>query len=158
MSNNVFEAVSRVFPIITLSDKSRTRFEEQIAIPAANLALRMQLSPSSYAVRLQDNPLLDFGPVIVGDLRNTRFLDLETRRLLKADAAIYLNSNEHIATPIIALEPCLWRNNEGKGPTYLCQEKLLVQLYRPLEKRHKASRIDSAVSTSRYSSNYLLDV
>jgi len=141
MTSNAFDAISQVFPIIKVSRDSRVRFNEEVAIPAATLMSKIQLSASYYSIRIPLNPLLRYYHVNSEHLSTARFMDLGTRRLLKPGSAVDAESNGDIGHVIIPLEPHLSRENEGKKGTILRQEMLLLQLNRPLKKRHQAFRL-----------------
>ena len=157
-SNYIWKAVSEIFPVIKVNEKSGLRFYEHVMIPAAELAAKIQLSPSSYSLWLSDESMVDPNPIKLKNLRDGRFIDLTTRKLLKPKDAVESEEIQTIAEVITPLEPGLQRNNEGKKPTILRDETFLVLVDRQSKKRQETSRPKSNLSAATHISGHLLDI
>ena len=136
---NLFNMLAPFFPIITGQEASFKRLQDQVIHPAATLASSIQLSSTSYGFfpRFPD-PLFtpNWTLPTVNLLGSCTFIDVGSRKGLKADSPITVDKNGHFGDVLMLLEPNLHRIDKSSQKCKLLrQAAFLVDLFEPLKRR-----------------------
>ena len=136
LTTHLFESLSKVFPIIKDQHESMMSLYHQVMLPAAELAVKVQVSVSSYEFRpsLQRSPLHRVS-IAVAHLQANKFVDIETNKTLKPDSAVVADKHGNIGQALIHLESGLVRLDGDKKSMELRKAIYLVQLNEPVRKR-----------------------
>ena len=136
---STFETVGQFFPIIHLQAQSKQRFLDEVVLPAASLASKIQVAASIYEYDLPANPFHEYEPITIDDHEMTKMIDIKTGKTVKARSIVVQDGERRIGEQVMPLEPSLWRINEKDDDTLLRRETILIELDQPLPKRNNAS-------------------
>lgn len=130
----------QIFPIVKKQSKSKKRLLDQVSVPAANLAVKIQLSASTY----------DFGPQLPAnpfkakpipfnkrDVEEHTLIDIETRKTLRADSNAVSARSDPLGNILMPLEPSLKRTSGNKEAVELREMVYLVELHQASKKRKR---------------------
>ncbi len=136
ITTDLFESLSEIFPIIMNNHESMMRLYWQIMQPAAKLAVKVQVSVSTYRFRrtLTKNPLMHY-VIGVSHLQANKFIDITTNKTLKPDSAVIPNKDGNIGQALMLLEPALVRLDQNDKDIDLRKAVYLVELDAPIRKR-----------------------
>ena len=111
---------------------SLARLSECIILPTVKLADSIQLSSVQYRFEQIDgrNPILNMQDVSVRALKEWKVIDVVSRKTLKSSSPVVADQGGRIGSPIILLEPALWRVSEQE----LClrTSTVILRLKQPL--------------------------
>ena len=140
---NMYQFIGDFFPIIRLQAQSKQRFLNEVVLPAAKLASKIQLAASIYEFRLQPNPFFwEYESVRMDDHKIMKMVDVKTRKTIKGSSAIVQDRQHRIGVLVLTLEPSLRRINKHQRSTLLRPEVNLIEVDQPLAKRIKPSTED----------------
>lgn len=134
----LFHYIGRFFPIIRLQAQSKQRLIDEVVLPAAQLASKIQVAASKYEFYLAPNPFRKYDPVTVDDHKFMKMIDVKTRKTVKTPSADVPDGERRIGHIVTSLEPSLWRINMNEEMTCLRPEVTLVELDKLLPKPSKA--------------------
>lgn len=114
-----------------------------VSVPAANLAVKMQLSASKYTLKpkLPQDPIQDYRDPVAfkrDALKDYTMIDIKTRKTLKADCRAAVDSDGFLGNILMLLDPCLERSSEDGNTIELRKVVYLVELHQPSRKRKRA--------------------
>lgn len=134
----LYRDLGKIFPLLFSHQADRAiSFYDQIMVPAAKLAVKIQTCAIPYVFSIRKSPLCNFMPLILEHLTMFRLTEYRTGKLLKPDSAVVPDDRGVIGRFIMLLEPSLHRVN-GKGDvTMLRLATFLVELNHPVGKRNK---------------------
>ncbi|KAG6994105.1 hypothetical protein G7Y79_00047g083310 [Physcia stellaris] len=140
LTNRIYDALCKVFPIISGRQSSLETLYHKIITPAVELAITMQTSATSYRFepRLSRNSLFKRVAVPKTHLGHYRMIDAATGKTLKLDSPITPNKDGDIGDEIMVVTPGLLRRDAEKMVP-LMPENVLVELYEPLGRRRGAT-------------------
>ena len=129
-------ALSKTFPIVNRQRESMMKLYRQVILPAAELAVKIQVSVSIYEFQpsLARHPLMQFR-VDMQHLLFNQFIDITTNKTLKPNSGVIADKDGWIGEAWMYLEPGLVRLDPGKKDTELRKPIYLVGLYEPVDKR-----------------------
>ena len=139
IGRKVFLSVGQYFPIIHLQAQSEQRLLDEVVLPAAKLASKIQVAASTYEFYVQKYPFRKYDPITIDDHEVMKMVDVKTRKTIKGSSATIQDGERRIGEIVIPLEPSLWRINENAESTMLRPEVNLIKLDQPLAKRVKPS-------------------
>ncbi len=134
MTMDMFESLSKTFPVVFGNWESMKRFHELVMQPASKLAITLQGSCSTYWFRLAEAPFQEFRPLTTDLIKDYRMIDIKTRMTLKPNTGVVADKNDVFGKCIIMLEPILYRANKGREDSTLRQGVFLVELDHPITK------------------------
>ncbi|KAL9116713.1 MAG: hypothetical protein Q9187_006757 [Circinaria calcarea] len=135
LTTDLLENLGSFFPIHPKSNTSSMRLYEQVFVPAAKLALEIQLSSTHYefSPRMPSFPTLGYEAAVMDNLKYNTLIDVSTRRKLKPDNPVIARKDGKIGYPLLLLEPSLSRVDISTKRN-LRKPVFLVELEEPLRK------------------------
>lgn len=129
------EDLDATFPFMFRGGDHLERLYCQVIAPAARLASKIHQSPTRYVFSMVADPFCKYKPLMTKDLEANVMIEADTRKTLKPDSSVTADQNGLLGRFIVALEPGLYRLNNGMKDTPLRNPVYLVKLDRPLRKR-----------------------
>lgn len=133
---DLFESLSKIFPIVRQQRASINRLYWQVIQPAAKLAVKIQTSVSTYKFRgpVSRNPFV-YCRVDVLDLQSNKFIDISTNKTLRPGSAVSADKDGGIGETLICLERSLVRLDLNQKDIELRKAVYLMELDEPVRKR-----------------------
>lgn len=128
------------FPIVRGKHESKKRLYNQVLLPAAELATKINGSLSTYSLAMEIRHPFQSRVLLADHLEVYRLVDIRTRKTLKPESGVTADRKGRIGTVIMPLEPALSRVNTDGKRVELRPDTLLIQLIYPLKKRGHGSR------------------
>ena len=105
--------------------------------PAAELALKMQISATCYRVCVYREPFQHYHAVTVKELKELRMIDVATRKTIRSESAVRADIDGAYGRFLIPLEAGLLRIDKDDKEIHLRQRVYLMELLFPLEQRRR---------------------
>ena len=129
-TKNLFDAICGVFP--GLNEESMTRLHDHVSICAALLEAKVHLSSVDYIFQydgILDSQQIKHMPIRVEGLAEGLFVDVKTRRTVKAGPHLKTDNDGFVGQPLLTLEPSMHRQGVQGELKMLRPRKLLTAFY-----------------------------
>lgn len=136
ITNSLFLDIGTTFPLLFDPQRSMANFHDQVMVPAASLAVKMQSSASTYGLLMPKKLRSKLSAATTDHLRKSKLVEVETGKVLKPDCAVVARNNGVIGEQIIVLEPSLNRTYGNEDAVVLRKSMVLVELLHPLGTPH----------------------
>ena len=137
ITHRVFERLGSVLPIVRGNKKSIWRLYENVMLPAAELATKMQISATCYRVCVYREPFQNYHAVTVNYLKAFKMIDVATRKTIRPESAVRADSDGGYGKFLIPLEAGLLRVDKDDKEISLRQRVYLMQLFSPLDQHRR---------------------
>ena len=117
--------------------QSKTSFFEKVTLPAANLAVAIRGSTTTYSFDLPGNFNEALQVAYKSHRKDVKMVDLKTTKHLKPNSMIVDDGDGKIGEAIIVSEPALLRSENDGIQTMLLPQTVLTNLFHPLGKRKR---------------------
>lgn len=139
ITERLIDTLSAFFPVVRGNHESKKRLFNQVIVPSADLAFKINGSVSRYKFIMETDAPLQPEHVYLDYVRYHRLINVKSRKTLKPDSGLTADREGRIGTRIMPLEPELRRVDADGKTVELRQDSHLVHLHQPLIKRGRGS-------------------
>ena len=136
INDRLFDELGEVFPFLFHQQK-KTTFFQKVTLPAANLAVAIRGSTTTYSFVPPEGPNEKLKAAQKQDLKEYRLVDIKTAKHLKPSSMVVADGDGGIGDAIMIFEPALFRIDRDGKETVLLPQMILVELSHPLGKRKR---------------------